>query len=502
MKTHVLLPALATILAAFAGCTQPDDAPTVPDPTDVAQGPVADFVYTFAGDVVRGVAGLTPITTLARGLSHEAAEPTLGVTKSGAIFYAALNFETGATDILKSTDAGLTWTDVSPRLPSGQNVPPETGDPYVYVDPDTDRIFDYDMFPPLTCGFLSYSDDEGQTWTSNPNGCVTPPPYDHQTLASGKPRVLETAPTYSKIVYYCVNRVSDSICGRSLDGGLTWSPGTVVYAGADPAAGGEPNPANPLGPPFCGGLHGHLAVAPDGTLYLPREYCGRPFVAISRDDGTTWTQVRVSDAKALGGPDPNVAVDAAGNVYYLFVNDVGQLLLTISRDAGATWSPAAQVSPPEVTASHMPAITAGAAGRIAFVYAGTEDLRDGFQNPDNQPGHKKQSWDGYLATVTDALAENPIVLTSRINPVDDPLVKGYCGPGRCPGMYDFIDVVTGPDGRPWAAFVDACLDDCKESVVGGDGEYEALVATFATGPSLLGDAPLAPLGAGNATTPA
>jgi len=439
---------------------------------------------------------LPAIASVWRDLGHDAVEPTLGVTSKGTIFYAAVNWATGATDVLRSRDGGITWEDVSPRLPTGHNVPPETGDPYVWVDPDTDRVFTFDMFPALACGVLSWSDDEGASWTTQPLACATPPPYDHQTLTTGKPRSVATR-GYPNVVYQCVNRVSDSICARSLDGGLTWSPGTPVFLGVDPSL-LPPSPERPLGA-FCGGLHGHLVASPDGTLYLPREYCGRPFVGISTDDGATWTRVQVSDVAASSGPDPAVAVDEEGNVYYTWVHPGGLLYVAVSRDQGRTWSEPFVASPAEVTATHLPAIAAAAKGHVVIAYAGTETLPGGYDNEEfSKPASQRPAdgainsatWNGYLAVLTDALSSEPTIVTVTVNDPADPLVRGYCGPGRCPGMYDFIDVVIGPDGRPYAGFVDACVGECagpegtyQQSQGRAQGRAGALVA-LAQGPNL------------------
>ena len=51
-------------------------------------------------------------------------------------------------------------------------------------------------------------------------------------------------------------------------------------------------------------------------------------------------------------------------------------------------------------------------------------------------------------------------------------------------LKDFIDVVIGPDGTPWAPFVDGCPDPCTEQ--SGDGNVEAVIGRLWGGPSLRG----------------
>jgi hypothetical protein len=493
---------LLLVSTALAGCLGAPQ-PAALDPSALPGAAAARNVVHLADRVLAELpAGAVPTASAFRLLGHTAGEPTLGITSTGTLFYAAIQFydaPTGRsirTDVMRSRDQGLTWADVSPHLPTGDNAPPTTGDPYIYVDPATDRVFNFDMFPGLTCGFLSWSDDEGDTWESNPIGCAHPPPWDHQTLVAGPPRALATSPLYPNVVYHCINRITDSACARSLDGGHTFTTGTPAYLGVD-LDDITPDSLN-TGRGVCGGLHGHVVTAPDGTLYLPKDQCGRSSISVSTDDATTWSQYVVSDLPTTGGPDPAVAVDAAGNVYYVFVDGDGLLRLSTSRDAGATWSKAVVVSAPAVTAAHLPAIAAGDEGKIAIAYAGTENLLMGYRNEDFNETIDKwdainaSTWNGYLAVIGNALEAKPLVQTTMVNDPADPLVRGYCGPGRCPGMYDFIDIVIDTAGRPWAAFVDACVEACAtpegkaEDSQGAKQGREGAVATLAAGPALVG----------------
>ena len=158
-----------------------------------------------------------------------------------------------------------------------------------------------------------------------------------------------------------------------------------------------------------------------------------------------------------------------------------------SKDSGAHWTPPLDVTAPGVTAANLPALTAGDDGRLALAYAGTTDPVYVKILSNDTAALDNETYDGYLALITDADSAAPQVTTARVNPANDPLVRGQCGPARCPGMYDFLDVVMDKDGRPWASFVDACVDKC--ALPGGHAKdshaYAAFVATFATGPGLL-----------------
>ncbi|HEX2022866.1 MAG TPA: sialidase family protein [Candidatus Thermoplasmatota archaeon] len=490
-RTPILaLVTFALAAPALAGCFAAEDGA----PAAVADGPLAPALADGVMAVVSGVDGpvaavlneTTPLVVPALyPVGSSAFEPTLGVAPDGAIYYGGFqgNLLVGfIPTVMKSTDGGKTWTDVSPKLPTGHGMPPETNDPYLYVDPATGRVFQFAMAPILVCAPLSWTDDGGQTWTTNPRGCGTVPPWDHQTMVAAKPRMLPTL-NYPNVLHQCVNQIATSQCSRSLDGGLTWSNGQPASLGVEP----EPPSAERPDAGFCGGLHGHVVAAPDGTVYLPKVQCGKAIVSVSRDDGTTWESVTVTDVEPQASADPAVAVDDAGNVYYLLEDVQGALWLTTSVDAGRTWSTAVRVTPPGLTA-HIPAIAAGAAGRIAIAFPGTTSLSAGYDSPDKE--QDKAVWGAYIAVSVDALSPTPLFQIARVNEANDTLVSGRCGPGRCPGFLDFIDVVIGPDGRPYAAFVDACeSNECKN----GDNDDAAagVMGTLLEGP-LLRDVDAAP----------
>lgn len=376
-------------------------------------------------------------------------EPTIGVTRDG-VFVSAIqdNFR---VDVLRSGDFGASWEVVSPSL-AGVNAHLVSYDPYVYGDPATHRVFTVDLT--IACSYLSYSDDGGKSWTSNPLACGRPI-NDHQTLFAGPPAV--SAPiAYPRVVYYCFSDVASSACSKSLDGGVTFaSTGSVAFPAIDPETAG-----------FCGGLHGHGAVGADGTVYLPREYCGQPFLAISRDEGATWSRVKVSVMGVRPNDDPAVAVDLRGGLYYSFIGEGRLPYLTTSRDGGKTWSRPVMIAPPGIAAVALLTMNVAPDGRLGFAYMGTTDKR-----------HPK-TWDGYIAATGNALARRPTLVTGRVNRSVDPLKRGECGPGRCgEEILDFIDVVVGPDGTIWASFVDACDEKCASSGLesGNEGLVTRLV---------------------------
>ncbi|MGH9891042.1 MAG: sialidase family protein [bacterium] len=413
--------------------------------------PRPTVIHSAGGKRIKSAAAQIPYILTSR-TGHEAGEPTLGLIDDGTIFYGSYT-DSLNVDVLRSEDQGQSWQVVSPTLPTGQNRHVLTVDPYVYVDEATDRVFTVDLFG-LACGYLSFSDNRGETWITNPIACGRPV-NDHQTLFAGPPAISPTI-LYPNVVYYCFQDLFLAQCSKSLDGGLTFfSTGSPAFA---------PGPSC-----IDGAFHGAGVVGADGAVYLPKEHCDQPFLAVSHDEGATWTQVQVADNGAQ--QDPSVDVDTDGNVYYTWVGADLLPYLSVSRDGGSTWSDPLMIGAPGVLRSNLVTIDVGAPGRIAFLYMGTEDRKP------------PTTWNGYMGMSTSALRQRPIFYTAKANPETDPLKRGGCGPGRCgEEVLDFLDVVIAPDGTTWGSFVDACDKRCARSGIARGNE--GIAGHLVGGPSL------------------
>lgn len=415
-----------------------------------------------------------------------AAEPTLGITEDGTIFVVAMDAETWPvfpSHTIRSQDGGLTWEDVTPSV-AGTPLHGYSEDPYLYVDPTTDRIFTMEFL--LPCSEMSFSDDLGETWTTTVMGCDV---QDHQTILAGPP-VLSPTPIYPNVLYYCAidggaaQASTLSSCEKSLNGGLTFArTGTPAYILDPTQEGNDGIPGN------CTGAHGHGVAGPDGGVYLPRGFCGQPYLAISHDEGLTWDQVQVARngmALSADGTDSDheagVAVDGDGNLYYTWVAADHLPYLAVSTDDGASWSEPIPVSPPGIEAAGLPGIDVGDRGRVAILYMGTTaaPMQGGRPAPDAQT-----LWNGYLTISANALAKKPTFYTGAVNDPNDPIIMGPCGPERCAAAYDFLDVVVGPDGTAWGVFSDGCFDgSCHHDGPALPNFGEAIVGRLVGGPSL------------------
>ena len=476
---------IAFLLASgMSGCLEPEDKRTIVEEPSIFDfgrlNPITTW-YHYAGTFSRPYAvdatnesaildanisvDLTgnnmPYFTNATyyGTGYDTFEPTIGITASGAIFFTSWNGLGDGTHIIRSRDQGLTWEDVGPfgtvDEDSGQT--PNSNDPYIYVDKFTDRLVKFDMHA-LASMFVEYSDDDGDTWSI---------PYpvegyyvtqDHQSIAS----MPHPDAIVGEVVYvYCINTGSPAAgpqCSRSHTGGQTWDVQRIGY---------------PLGTPQCSGLHGHVAGGIDQTIYRGNPSCDGPAVYRSLDGGDTWTEhtitTEIGMQQGWHAHEVATAVDDGGNVHATWIGNDLMPWYAYSRDQGDTWSDPMMVAAPGVQETGFPTIFAGSEGRVVVGYIGEVN--------DIQTNATNSGWSGYMAIMTDAFAENPLITSVAVNHPDDPLdTTSDCGNVRCGGFGDFIDVEIDDEGRPWIALA--------HNAAGSD---EAVIGTLMEGPTLYGD---------------
>jgi hypothetical protein len=405
---------------------------------------------------------------------NNAGEPSIGSnwTTGSTMYQSSLSTYKVAFDDSVSP-AKATWTDVSATAtngcPQGSTI---SLDPILFTDHATGRTFESQLTgqDSATC----YTDDDGTTWNPSTGGGI-PSGVDHQTIGGGPYDAagLGALPTstYPNAVYYCSQDIATAFCAASHDGGATFGPGVPTYSLLD-----------------CGGLHGHVKVAPDGTAYLPNKACGsNAAVVVSKDGGTSWT-VEPVPGSSTSDADPSVGIGANGTVYFGYVGSDGKPAVAVSHDQGSTWSaPQTVGSEFGVKNAVFPTMVAGDDDRATIAFLGTDQAG----NYQSQTDFKDGEWHLYLATTYDGGSS---WITSDATP-NDPVQRGSictggttCGNDR--NLLDFIDVTVDRTGHVEAAFADGCIDACvtdpSHNSDDGPADAQAAYATIARQSSGLG----------------
>jgi hypothetical protein len=395
--------------------------------------------------------------------AHNAGEPSIGVDRAtGAAMFQAY---TSTLQVTYDAAGQATWQDKSADAADGCPQGSTTSlDPILFTDPQTGRTFESQLAgkTALTC----FTDDDGESWTPT-SGSGIDSGVDHQTIGGGpfSANGPGTLTSYPNAVYYCSQDIADASCAVSRDGGLTYGPAVPMYSLLD-----------------CGGLHGHVKVAPDGTVYVPNKGCGgNQAVAVSTDNGLTW-DVRKNPHSTPGDSDPSVGIGAGGTVYMGYQNSDGTARIAVSHDKGETWVNDQQVGDElGIKNTVFPVVTAGDDNRAAFAFLGTTTGGD-YQDAANFDG----VWHLYVATTYDG-GQTWVTVDATPN---DPVQKGSictggttCGQDR--NLLDFNDITLDAEGRVLVAYADGCTGACA---TGGPQNYDALatIARQSSGDPLYG----------------
>ncbi|HUR62682.1 MAG TPA: sialidase family protein [Candidatus Thermoplasmatota archaeon] len=457
---------------------------------------------------------LKAVQFLVRPTYRPGGEPNIGITPRGNVFVTAGGL------VMKSTDQGRTWTEAfnltrfwgplydpeaipnSWPVPVCENVPvspplvgcpgpdqvravTRSSDPQIWVDPDTGRVF-ADFMTGLYCSKMFFSDDEGASWISSPVDCGVPV-NDHQKVATGHygpDAPVPLNPVYPNVVYYCYNKLLYSSCAVSHDGGLTFNydrPATIAVG-----TGGEGSGVAPEGP--CGGINGHPATAPDGTVYLPLNLgCDGPVVMVSTTNGATWTMRQGPTVHGAEEIDPDITVTPDGTAYMLYRGTDHLPYLVRSHDRFATWQGPWLVAPPDIRSSVFTGITSGDDGRIAMAFLAN---RDTTEEPSQAPNATR--WHLFNVLSIDAASDSPTFTAVQVTPDADPVQIGCVwlggGGNPCRNMLDFIDLHAGPDGRAYTVFSDGCVARCAYNATATNLQSRSRIVSVSVltgGPGLL-----------------
>ncbi len=371
--------------------------------------------------------------------------PSIQVSRSGALFIGRT-----AKGVLRSTDNGLNWQEITPP-------PLANGDSHakgvhgtVHIDAKTDRVYYVTSNAAASCGTMkggavvSWSDDLGKTWSGSTTGCGT---YDWGRMITGHhPKGLN-----QRAVYFF--GVAPRLVGgirpvfRSLDGGTTWAK--------------MKNPASVTTEAGAG------VAAPDGTLYFdypefigfdpyrvvdktypfkPANLC-KQMIAVSEDFGETWRQEAIPNSLAcnMQTGEQKVAVDKAGTVYVVWTDDRdNQIYLVVSRDKARTWSAPIRMMPPGTTFNNGHAnIVAGEPGHIVISSLNTTAR----SNPRRWIVSGYGVWHAWLSESFNANGAVPSFRSVDLDPPHDPTLAE----GESPSEAEAYMGIS-PTGEAWAVF--------------------------------------------------
>jgi hypothetical protein len=389
-------------------------------------------------------AGSEPITysnhPAPNGLGGDAGEPSVGADwKSGkSMFQAGLQALRVTWDDTVSP-ANASWTDVSFLTSSLASL-----DPIGVIDRTTGRWFSSQLSG--TTSLAAFTDDDGANWLPSEGGPLNGG-VDHQTIGMGPYAApLTRDPNgllYPNAVYYCSQDLVAALCARSDNGGVSFNPAVPIYTDE------------------CGGLHGHVKVAPDGTVYVPNKNCGgEQGVVVSEDNGLTWS-VRTVPGSTNGAWDPSVGIATDGTVYLGYDDGDGHARVAVSHDHGRTWTNVRDVGIPfGIQNSAFPAAVAGDPDRAAVAFLGTPYGGPGaFGDDPNWPG----VWHLYVATTYDGGNTWTTVDATPNDPVQRGTICGGgftgCGNGTR-NLLDFMDATVDKGGRVLVGYADGCIDSC------------------------------------------
>jgi hypothetical protein len=304
----------------------------------------------------------------------------------------------GGSLIWRSEDHGKTW-----KLLGSFDIPTGGGDSDISVSPNGTLYASGLSY--AACSTTAVSTDKGNTWVADPvAGCASfPAMNDRNWIATYGNKSVYTAigDTFNQYIALIRSALTSPIVVPSqtinvyTGGDYQW-PGSVAV---DQRNGMTYTVWNTQGSPNdCDGFAGSKCAPAQASTAVPDK------VMISAlPDGATTAPAPITIASRKFDTFDSFVVDAvdhAGNIYAVWnerhpASNETWAMLSVSRNAGKTWTAPVRVNKGPRTAT-FPWVTAGDAGRIAVSYYGTSGRG---VSPQRVPSDSQ--WQVYSAFSTD-----------------------------------------------------------------------------------------------------
>jgi hypothetical protein len=397
-------------------------------------------------------------------LGHDSGEPSIGNNWNTGV----TNFQSDLQTLFIKFDdscslSGPKATWYNSPAPTSQLI---DSDPIGFTDRQTGRVFagELTLLSP-TCK-VSFTDTDGLDPSGQPSyagwtpseGSGIPASVDHETIGGGPYHAPIPARPPGTVYLNAVYYASQSLVvlnvpqvSRSDDGGLTYGPSILTTSA-------------------CGGLHGHIKVAPDGTVFIPNNSCdGQGAVLVSEDNGIRWSIRPVPGTTSNPAlQDPQVGIDNNGRVYFAMSSATStgsQAVVATSDDHGATWKNIFDVGAAyNLRNVFYPAAVAADGGRAAVAFYGSTTGGDGSANSFNGIWHLyvANTFDGGLHWTTTDVTPN--------DPMQRGCIWAHGGADICRNLLDFFDMTVDKQGRVEVGYVDGCTDGtCAQAALTAKG---------------------------------
>lgn len=397
---------------------------------------------------------------------NTAGEPSIGINwNTGNVLFLSYINVLRARFNDATSPATATWVN---KNPPNQ---PDSLDPIMFTDPMTGRSIPGQLLAAGGTSATSITDNDGESYIPNVTTGLTNG-VDHQTIGAGPyrrnpvstngtPAVSATpATSYPNAWYYASQDIGFASLARSDDGGATYGPAFPMYNLNQ-----------------CGGLHGHVKVAPDGTVYVPNKNCPAPNFpatgnggqgfAVSEDNGLTFT-IRTVPGSGSGDSDPAIGIGAGGRVYFAYTASDKHMHVAVTDNKGVTFHDDQDIGTPfGVKASVFPAAVAGDNNRASVFFHGTGSTSGGNPTGDDTAGIFAGTWYPYIATTCNGGQSWSVVRAD--NPVQQGVIctSGTTCPSGTRNLLDFMDLQVDRLGRTVAGYADGCNSSGCTSAVNG-----------------------------------